>query len=231
MLRFDTHLDASNTDAGVGRILCELPEREARGESIQDEELRSRWPKHAAELHRQLDLIGRMNRGRPTWSDLIRQGVLQAAAQSPWKAELGNYKIADWIGCGGMGIVLKAYEPALDRWVALKLLRPEWGADENAVRRFIREARAAARLQHPNVIAIHAVSEHIGTHFIAMEFVEGASLAELLQQNGCRRRRNLPTWPLFPRRKRADASVVHVTRARKLARSGNLLRACGSVLI
>jgi tetratricopeptide (TPR) repeat protein/predicted Ser/Thr protein kinase len=91
---------------------------------------------------------------------------------------LSRYLLVDRVGAGGMGVVWAAYDPELDRKVAIKLLRPRRseGRIEEARARLVREAQAMARLNHPNVIAVHDVGEHGGQVFVAMEFVEGRTL-------------------------------------------------------
>jgi TonB family protein len=94
---------------------------------------------------------------------------------------IGRYQILEKIGEGGMGSLYLARDPAIDRLVAIKLLRR--GFDTEAVReRFAREARAAGRLRHPNIVTIFDVGEHDGDPFIAMEFLAGETLAELVRQ-------------------------------------------------
>jgi serine/threonine-protein kinase len=89
--------------------------------------------------------------------------------------------VLERIGEGGMGSLYLARDPAIDRLVAIKLLRR--GFDTEAVReRFAREARAAGRLRHPNIVTIFDVGEHDGDPFIAMEFLAGETLAELIRQ-------------------------------------------------
>ena len=83
---------------------------------------------------------------------------------------LGRYKIVERIGSGGMGVVWKANDLVLDRYVALKILRPEMSEDDDFVSRFRREAKAAASLSHPNIVSIYDV-EKTGLHFIVMELV------------------------------------------------------------
>jgi tetratricopeptide (TPR) repeat protein/predicted Ser/Thr protein kinase len=98
---------------------------------------------------------------------------------------LGRYLILDRIGAGGMGVVFAAYDPELDRKVAIKLLHGDQGAGSLASeghRRLLREAQALARLQHPNVIAVHDVGEHDGRVFLAMEFIEGDTLSVWLRK-------------------------------------------------
>lgn len=94
----------------------------------------------------------------------------------PAGALIGPYRVIRMIGRGGMGIVYLASDPRLDRQVAVKVLSPQRSADEQWVRRFRREARAASGLNHPNILTIHEVGETQGTHFIATEFVDGITL-------------------------------------------------------
>ena len=75
---------------------------------------------------------------------------------------LGNYDVLSVLGRGGMGVVLKAFDDSLHRIVAIKVLAPELASSTKARRRFVREARAAAAINHPNVITIHAVDEQSG---------------------------------------------------------------------
>jgi tetratricopeptide (TPR) repeat protein len=93
--------------------------------------------------------------------------------------QIGRYVLLERVGSGGMGVVYAAYDPELDRKVALKLMHAEV-VDEVARRRLMREAQAMARLQHPNVIAVHDVGEHEGRVFIAMDFVDGGTLKSWL---------------------------------------------------
>jgi serine/threonine protein kinase/Tfp pilus assembly protein PilF len=101
---------------------------------------------------------------------------------------IGRFLLLDQLGQGGMGVVYKAYDPELDRPVALKLVRT---SDEDTARghnRLLREAQALARLQHPNVIAVYDVGTYSGDVFIAMEFVEGKTLRKWLSEQPRTRR-------------------------------------------
>jgi hypothetical protein len=94
---------------------------------------------------------------------------------------IGRFILLERLGAGGMGIVYSAYDPQLDRRVAVKLLRADRAthADDPADR-LLREAQAMARLSHPNVVAVHEVGVHEGAIFVAMEFIEGTTLAAWL---------------------------------------------------
>jgi eukaryotic-like serine/threonine-protein kinase len=94
---------------------------------------------------------------------------------------LGPYEISDRIGAGGMGEVYRARDTRLGREVAIKVLPEAAMGDADQRRRFEREARAAAALNHPNIATIHEIGEHEGTCFIAMELVEGKTLKERLE--------------------------------------------------
>ncbi|MGD8903872.1 MAG: protein kinase [Anaerolineae bacterium] len=96
--------------------------------------------------------------------------------------KLGNYEIVDEIGRGGMAVVYRAYQRSLNRHVAIKVLAPQLSVDQQFVERFQREARAAAGLRHPHVVVIHDVAQEQGIYYIVMEYLEGRSLKELIQE-------------------------------------------------
>src|SRR5881628_204194 len=96
--------------------------------------------------------------------------------------KLGRYEIRSKIGEGGMGEVYLAEDTQLGRRVAIKLLRPETTSDEDARKRLVREARAAATLDHPNICSIYEVGEADGRSFIAMQYVEGETVASRIQR-------------------------------------------------
>ena len=97
---------------------------------------------------------------------------------------IAHYHVLEKLGEGGMGVVYKARDTHLDRFVAVKVLPPEKLADPERKRRFVQEAKAASALNHPNIITIHDISHADGVDFIVMEYVAGKTLAELVGRKG-----------------------------------------------
>jgi len=93
---------------------------------------------------------------------------------------LGDFEIVRPLGSGGMGVVYEAWQKSLNRKVALKVLSRGLGLTSRAVERFRREAEAAAKLHHTNIVAVYAIGEERGTHFYAMELIEGPSLDRVI---------------------------------------------------
>ena len=97
---------------------------------------------------------------------------------------IGNYQIMDELGRGGMAIVYRAYQPSLNRYVAIKALPPQLSYDQQFIERFQREAQAAAGLRHPNIVVIHDVGHQDGIYYIVMEYLEGHTLKQIIEQQG-----------------------------------------------
>ena len=95
---------------------------------------------------------------------------------------LSHYRIVSKIGAGGMGEVYLAQDTKLDRKVALKILPADLAANQDRMRRFVQEAKAAAALNHPNIAHIYEIGESDGVNFIAMEFIDGVTLREKIHQ-------------------------------------------------
>ncbi|HUY34879.1 MAG TPA: bifunctional serine/threonine-protein kinase/formylglycine-generating enzyme family protein [Pirellulales bacterium] len=122
--------------------------------------------------------------------ELVRRKVLttyQVKEAYQGKAKdlvLGNYVILDQIGQGGMGQVFKARHRRMDRIVAIKMLPAGVSNDPGAVARFQREVKAAAKLEHPNIVTAYDADEAAGRHFLVMQYVEGTDLSALVKKNG-----------------------------------------------
>jgi serine/threonine protein kinase len=100
---------------------------------------------------------------------------------APHIEKYGRYEIREELGRGSMGVVFQALDPKIDRAIALKVLREDRVADEDLVRRFLREAKAAGRLSHPGIVVVYDVGQDHGTVYIAMELVQGDGLDRLMK--------------------------------------------------
>jgi eukaryotic-like serine/threonine-protein kinase len=110
-----------------------------------------------------------------------------ATTECPAPRQLGEYRILHEVGRGGMGIVYEAIQESLGRHVALKVLPFQSLADASHLERFRREAQAAARLHHTNIVPVFGVGEHEGVHYFAMQFILGQPLNSVLHELKCRR--------------------------------------------
>ncbi len=144
----------------------------------------------AAQLHEAAALASAIGEARALGRELLGKGWLTAYQLNKLfqgkggELVLGQYVLLERLGAGGMGAVFKARHRKLGRLVALKVIRPERLAQPEAARRFLQEMRAAARLDHPNVVRAYDADEAGGAHFLTLEYVEGIDLGRLVREKG-----------------------------------------------
>jgi len=119
-----------------------------------------------------------------TSTNIVQLDFLAPTDDPNMLGRFGGCEISGVIGCGGMGIVLKGFDPALNRYSAIKVLAPHYASNGAARQRFAREAQAAAAVVHDNVIAIHGVDEFNGLPYLVMPYVKGVSLQKRITQGG-----------------------------------------------
>jgi formylglycine-generating enzyme required for sulfatase activity/serine/threonine protein kinase len=117
-------------------------------------------------------------------SDDLSLDFLDAPRQAGLLGALGPYDVTEFVGQGGMGVVLKAHDPRLNRVVAIKVLAPALALNAAARKRFLREAQAAAAVTHDHVVAIHAIEESKRLPLLVMEYVAGQSLQQKIDSTG-----------------------------------------------
>jgi len=160
----------------AGRLEVALEEYLVRRGMLDVDEWLGRFPDCTTEL---LEFL----------NNQIHIGPIAAAFSKPMAmptCRIGDYEILEIVDRGGMGIVYKAYQRTLRRIVALKMIQQGQFCSPEVRRRFQNEAETAARLRHPNLVAIHEVGEHNGIPFFSMEFVKGRTLADLSRQGRIR---------------------------------------------
>ena len=121
--------------------------------------------------------------GEPT-TDEISLDFLSPSENPEYLGRLGKYEIIEVAGQGGMGVVLKGYDPSLGRFVAIKVLKPAMASNGMARKRFLRAAKMAAAVSHDHVITIHAVDQVENMPILVMEYVVGVSLGERIERTG-----------------------------------------------
>ncbi|MCZ6816019.1 MAG: bifunctional serine/threonine-protein kinase/formylglycine-generating enzyme family protein [Planctomycetota bacterium] len=147
------------------------------------EDEREEFLSRGSDDERVRDRVRRLLRRHDDKDDFLSQPAVEKYARvaKAIGAEVGEFRILEEIGRGGMGIVYLAQDTVLDRRVALKILAQHLVASDRAIGRFRQEAKAAARLSHPGIVPIYRYDEESGVHFIAMEYVEGVTLSERLE--------------------------------------------------
>ena len=194
------HSGGDSFDPELGRLLEQITARLVAGECLDLEALAREHGQHAEALREMVPAMAAVAQlGQPELEAAERQG-------QPSPRELGDFRIIREIGRGGMGIVYEAEQLSLGRHVALKVLPLAGMLDERQLQRFKNEARAAATLQHANIVPVYAIGAERGVHFYAMQLVAGRSMAEILDE--LRRAEGLPVSCHLAPRDEASASLA-----------------------
>jgi serine/threonine protein kinase/tetratricopeptide (TPR) repeat protein len=167
---------------GLENLLEEFASRLEAGEAMDVAAFAAAHPKHAEQLCRVLPTM-------VVLADLGRSAGASGAAPPSAGADsdlatgvLGDFRILREVGRGGMGVVYEAEQISLGRRVALKVLPFAATMDPRHLQRFQNEARAAASLQHPHIVPVHAVGYERGVHYYAMQFIDGQSLGQVIEE-------------------------------------------------
>jgi serine/threonine protein kinase len=191
----------SSRDALLERLAEEFVERHRRGERPPLSEYADRHPDLAAEIRDLFPALVKIEHLKPVGGDLTGDFVGEnRPADGRTPEHLGEYRILREVGHGGMGVVYEAEQESLGRHVALKVLPRQALLKTTYLERFRREAKAAARLHHTNIVPVFGVGECDGTHYYAMQFIRGEGLDLVL--NDLRRLRAAPALP-------PEESVAH----------------------
>jgi tRNA A-37 threonylcarbamoyl transferase component Bud32 len=171
-------------ELAVDIIYAEYLARERSRECPGAEEYRQRFPAFAEELSKQIDLHRALEAiDDESDADVSESDLQEASFESPILPVEASYEILEEIGRGGMGVVYKARQVALHRFVALKMVRAIDATNQELLARFRSEARAVASLHHPHIVQVYDFGEHNGLPFLAMELIEGGTLASRLHGN------------------------------------------------
>ncbi|WP_145279392.1 serine/threonine-protein kinase [Tautonia plasticadhaerens] len=174
-----THYPASRDYGRFDELAEEFAARYRRGERPSLQEYIDRCPELAEEIRGMFPALVEVEQAE---LDVHRAADPATPPGRPAPAQLGDFRILREIGHGGMGVVYEAEQVSLGRHVALKLLPPQGTRDPDQRRRFEREARAAARLHHTNIVPVFGVGEHAGTPYYAMQFIRGSGLDKVLDE-------------------------------------------------
>lgn len=162
--------EAATHDERIAHLADDYLARKKKGEAIELRSFLQDFPDLAEELADYINLLELMEGSRQSWPTV---------AAEPMKEKIGDFRLIRLVGKGGMGLVFEAVQESLGRTVALKLMKHS-SRDRATLARFTREARAAARLHHTNIVAVYGVGVDQGEHYMALQFVPGISLDQLL---------------------------------------------------
>ena len=179
----DIHAYRADDDEVLARLIEQVNDQMEAGESVDLKALTHEHPEHEARLRNLLPAIRTMVKLGDMPLDVSVPAPTAGGMESqiPADKRLGDYEILEEIGRGGMGVVYRARQLTLGRVVALKILPFAALADPRHLQRFHNEARAIATLHHPHIVPIHSYGVERGVHYYAMEYVEGATLAQVLE--------------------------------------------------
>jgi Protein kinase domain len=212
-------MSTSGSRSGIVLELAEeFLERYRKGQRPPLKEYIDRHPELAEEIREVFPAMAMME--KIALADESMAGDSTGPARLRWAPppeQLGDFRILREIGRGGMGVVYEAEQVSLGRNVALKLLPPQKLQDANHKRRFEREARAAARLHHTNIVPVFGVGEHEDTPYYVMQFIQGLGLDEVLDElKRLRAGADAPAPTVTARGRRAshrDVSAADVARS------------------
>jgi hypothetical protein len=157
-------------------ILTEFAVRRELGQRPDPEDWLRRFPRWADGLRRRFDALGVLDVETTDGRTVPHTPPGRDTVREERRPVLGHYELLEEIGRGGMGVVYRARDTLLDRVVALKLIRSGVLAESDEIDRFQREARAAAHIQHPHIVAVHELGSHAGQHYLSMTLAPGGSL-------------------------------------------------------
>jgi serine/threonine protein kinase len=182
--RGDTFLTAAGLDPALAELAEEITRRLQAGEAVDLNDYAARYPEWIGAIRRLLPVLREMADLARCVGDEAEAGQVMGVGDTPVEARqvVGDYRILREVGRGGMGIVYEAEQVALGRRVALKVLPLAAAMDPRALQRFQLEAQAAAWLQHPQIVPVYAVGSVNDVPYYAMQFIEGASLAEVIAE-------------------------------------------------
>jgi serine/threonine protein kinase len=173
--------DQSSDRNPVEELAEEFMARYRRGERPSLQEYTDRYPAWAEQIRALFPALVVMEKVRPAPEDAAGPAPGPRRVAAPLE-RLGDYRILREVGRGGMGVVFEAEQESLGRHVALKVLPAQELRDPRHLQRFKREARAAARLHHTNIVPVHGVGEEEGLHYYVMQFIQGQGLDQVLTE-------------------------------------------------
>ena len=175
-------LASGAADPALVNLIDELADRLQAGEAVDWNAVAREHPERVEQVRKLLPAIAAIAElGSASGRSLSRSHSVEAGS-APTLGELGDYRLLREIGRGGMGVVYEATQISLDRRVALKILPFAPALDGRQLQRFQNEARAAAHLNHANIVPVYAVGSERGVHYYAMQYIDGQSLSALVEE-------------------------------------------------